>query len=608
MSDIDVSFVPEYLKPYIFTQNYERYTPREHATWRFIMRQSLYFFKSHAHPCYLEGLQATGISIEYIPRIRDIDQCLQQFGWRAVGIRGFIPTLVFLDFQSRRILPIATDMRTLEHIGYTPAPDIVHEAAGHAPILANAEYRKYIEKYAAIARKCLYSNQDIRLYEAIRSLSDVKENPDTTSEQLATCQKELQAAQKAVTWDSEAALVSRLYWWTAEYGLVGDPQNPKIYGAGLLSSVEEGKTSVSATTPKRILDIHCVETNYDITEPQPQLFITPGFEHLSSVLSELEATLSYRQGGVTALEMAIKAKTVTTVVFANGLSVSGILSHFRLNSNQEPIYLKWSGPVQIAEGHAQLTGHGVSRHGEGMSTPLGNWLVEGQATDISTWTPQDWELSCWQGRELELKHEHGYTLQGVCMDALFCSETLSLITFSNCTLTDHLGNILFQPEWGEFDMLVSASHIPSVYGGPADWHAYGAHNVGTASTVPGRVSPFTLVENKNFNHYTTLTKLRQEDTQLKEQYSKDPNLLEQLVHNLCAEEHTDWLVGLEWIELLRQPKIQSLQANWAELIDTIKGARFIQKHKHDPHVWELWQRGLAIAHQTSEQLQRQTKG
>jgi phenylalanine-4-hydroxylase len=34
-----------------------------------------------------------------------------------------------------------------EHIEYTPAPDIIHEGAGHAPIIANPEYAEYLRRF-----------------------------------------------------------------------------------------------------------------------------------------------------------------------------------------------------------------------------------------------------------------------------------------------------------------------------------------------------------------------------------------------------------------------------------------------------------------------------
>ena len=86
---------------YIVEKNYDDYSFIDHACWRFIMRLNKQYFRNHAHPKYLEGLDKTGITINQIPKIENIDKKLQSFGWRAGGVRGFLPPLVFMDFQSR---------------------------------------------------------------------------------------------------------------------------------------------------------------------------------------------------------------------------------------------------------------------------------------------------------------------------------------------------------------------------------------------------------------------------------------------------------------------------------------------------------------------------
>src|SRR5207237_10534435 len=116
------------------------------------------------------GFRETGISTERIPLIEEMDRNLRKFNWRAVAVSGFIPPAVFMEFLSLGILPIACDMRTLEHLAYTPAPDIVHEAAGHAPILIEPEFSEYLKSYARVAKKAIVNSTDLEVYEAIRVL------------------------------------------------------------------------------------------------------------------------------------------------------------------------------------------------------------------------------------------------------------------------------------------------------------------------------------------------------------------------------------------------------------------------------------------------------
>ena len=95
--------------------------------------------------------------------------------------------------------------------------------------------------------------------------------------------------------------MSRLYWWTAEYGLVGTPRDYRLYGAGLLSSLWESHACHDPAVRKLPLSAECVEQGYDITRTQPQLFVARDFEQLFSVLSEVDATLVHHQGGDAAL-------------------------------------------------------------------------------------------------------------------------------------------------------------------------------------------------------------------------------------------------------------------------------------------------------------------
>lgn len=346
--------IPLHLHKYIVEQNYDRYTWEDQEVWRFIMHQLKSYLSVHAHSSYVDGLTKTGISTEEIPRIADMDTKLKGFGWRAVPVSGFIPPAAFMEFQSLSILPIASDMRTVEHILYTPAPDIVHEAAGHAPILIDPDFSRYLKSYAEVASKSLLSSEDLALYEAIRNLSDAKEAPGTTEEEIQKHSDHLDAVVKSMSFVSEAQLLGRMNWWTAEYGLIGSLESPKIFGAGLLSSIGESRNAL--TKPQKLpLTIDCLNYSYDITEQQPQLFVTPDFENLITVLDEMSKTLAYKLGGTQALSKALQAKTVCTVILEGGLSYSGILEKFE-GQGHSVTHLSFKGPVQIAndEGFVEL--------------------------------------------------------------------------------------------------------------------------------------------------------------------------------------------------------------------------------------------------------------
>ena len=214
------------------------------------MRQNIFFLKEYAHKVYFQGLLDTGISFERIPRIEEMNQILGTIDWGAVAVDGFIPPAAFMEFQAYKVLVIACDMRQIHHIEYTPAPDIVHEAAGHAPIIVDREYSNYLQRFGEVGAKAMQSRRDFELYQAIRHLSILKELPNSDPKEVEEATREVERRQKNLGEPSEMALLSRLHWWTVEYGLIGTLDKPKIYGAGLLSSIGESVSCLEANVKK----------------------------------------------------------------------------------------------------------------------------------------------------------------------------------------------------------------------------------------------------------------------------------------------------------------------------------------------------------------------
>ena len=286
--------LPDHLKRYVIDQDPARYTALDHAVWRYVMRQNQDFLRTHAHGSFIEGLAEAGINLDSIPVTAHMNRCLSRHGWRAVNVSGFIPPTAFLEFQARGILPIAIDVRTAEHIAYTPAPDIIHEAAGHAPFLCNPAFSTFVRLLAELGSQAASHEEDLGLYEAIRHLSLVKEDPHASQEAIAGAEHRFERARSRMTRISPAASVSRLYWWTVEYGLIGTIEEPRIYGAGLLSSVGESQLCMTPAVRKLPFDLDaCLATGYDITRYQPQLFVCSSFEQLVEAVRELARRMGY---------------------------------------------------------------------------------------------------------------------------------------------------------------------------------------------------------------------------------------------------------------------------------------------------------------------------
>jgi phenylalanine-4-hydroxylase len=279
------------IQRFLVPQRYDEYTPVEHDTWQRLMAQLLPFWQECAHHDFVAGLAKTGIDLNQLPCIDYIDERLQAFGWRAVTVDGYVPPEVFMGLQSRKIIPVARDMRKPENINYTPAPDIVHEAAAHVPLLVNPDYSNIVQRFGELSLKAGYSAYDEDVYEIVRRLSNIKESPTATADEIAEAERALEkiTAEAPHHETSVGKQLARLYWWTVEYGLIGDDEDDlKIYGAGLLSSVGESQKALLGPAnggPELIpLSADAFDMDFDITRPQPQLYVTPTFAYIGEVL------------------------------------------------------------------------------------------------------------------------------------------------------------------------------------------------------------------------------------------------------------------------------------------------------------------------------------
>ncbi len=555
------SDLPKHLQKYIVEQDYSRYTPQDHAVWRNILRQLHSFMTLNAHPVYADGIRKSGIEIDRIPRIETISEHLQKFGWRALAVSGFIPPAAFMELQSLGFLPIACDMRSLDHLTYTPAPDIVHEAAGHAPILIDPEFANYLKRYAKVAKNAIISSEDLKMYSAIRKLSDLKEHPGSTPKQIAAAEEQLALISKNISHISEAALLGRMNWWTAEYGLFGDLHQPKIFGAGLLSSVGESRNCLSPKVKKIPLSLDCINYSYDITEPQPQLFVTPDFSCLLKVLDELAESMAYRTGGTLGLNKALLSKSVNTVELDSGIQISGELSKVilgrKFEKEHEVAYLNFKGPVQLSHMAFELDGHSTARHPQGFGSPLG--LIAGAQKNLTRMSDAEFaNIGLKTGAPCNLKFNSGVSLTGDAVKIARSSEGRALlVTFKN-TLVKFQNEVLFKPEWGEYDMAVGSS-VVSVFGGPADRENYSVEQDFEAKRVPEKFMTEAL-QTKN-SLYQLLSDMRSmkvvPDSASKERIETNLKNIFDIVQSNFKEE---WLLALEIHELSLKFKLTNLSA------------------------------------------------
>jgi phenylalanine-4-hydroxylase len=475
--------LPPHLKQFIKPQNYDDYTAINQAVWRYVMRKNVEYLGKVAHESYLSGLKKTGISINEIPSMYGMNRILKDIGWAAVAVDGFIPPNAFMEFQAYKVLVIASDIRQLENIEYTPAPDIIHEGAGHAPIIASPDYAEYLRRFGEIGSKAISSAHDIEMYEAVRSVSILKEAEGTPQDQIDAAEMLVEELQNKKVEPSEISLIRNLHWWTVEYGLVGTVDDPKIYGAGLLSSIGESKNCMTDAVKKIPYSIDAAYQDFDITKQQPQLFVTPDFAYLQEVLEEFANTMAVRKGGWRGLKKLIESKQLGTIELSTGLQVSGVFKRMIQNEDNEVVYFETEGETALSYREKELIGHGIERHTNGFRSPLGK--LKGINLAIENMGPRDLQAyNFYDGKHIQFEFESGITVEGMNVTGIRnLKSELMLIQFTDCTVK-YKDEVLFSPEDGDFDFAVGKD-IVSAFAGMADYRSFNVntHNPSTTTTI-----------------------------------------------------------------------------------------------------------------------------
>jgi len=533
-----VAKLPKHLRQFIVDQNYVKYTPVDQAVWRYVMRQNYSYLKDVAYYPYIKGLQRAGLSIEYIPDLQTMNDNLGKLGWGAVTVDGFIPPAAFMEYQAYHVLVIAADIRQINHIEYTPAPDIIHESAGHAPIIADAAYNSYLSYIGSIGSKAMFSAKDFELYEAIRHLSILKEAVDVPQNEIAKAEKNLQQIADNMGEPSEMALLSRLHWWTVEYGLIGSLSEPKIYGAGLLSSIGESASCMLDSVKKIPYTIDTINYAYDITKTQPHLFVTETFQNLIDVLETFADTMAFRKGGEEGVLKAIDSHNPATAVYSSGLQVTGIFCDLGQDEDDRMTFIKTSGPSALAVSNKELEGHGKSYHKDGFSSPVGK--LKDSAIPLENFT--DEELNAFGltiGKHAVLLFESGIHVSGAVTAIKRHENKIILIVFEDCTVKENDGNVLFLPEWGVYDMAVGEK-IVSVFNGAADKEAY--EEITHISEKHTEKVVYDETTQKLHDIYKTVRTIRE--------HNEGHEQLPELFDLLKTRYPQDWLCALEILEIL----------------------------------------------------------
>ena len=224
------------------------YTEAEHDVWRVVCGELHALHEHLACAEYLAGKARLELPEDRIPQLDEVNKLLTPLtGFRYVPAAGLVPLRQFYGSLGDGIFHSTQYVRHHSLPLYTPEPDVLHEVVGHGNCLAHP-------RFAAL----------------YRAAGD--------------------AAQRV---ESEAALefVSRVFWFSLEFGVLREGGQVRTYGAGLLSSFGEIQQIDDATL--RPLDIPRMGVqDYDITHYQPLLFCGESFGQVEDVVGGFFETAS----------------------------------------------------------------------------------------------------------------------------------------------------------------------------------------------------------------------------------------------------------------------------------------------------------------------------
>ncbi|CTP85503.1 Phenylalanine-4-hydroxylase [Xanthomonas translucens pv. poae] len=236
----DKGYVPVYTTA-VVAQPWDRYSADDHATWGTLYQRQRELLVGRACDEFLQAQEAMGMRPQAIPRFDQLNEVLgATTGWTLVGVEGLLPELDFFDHLANRRFPVTWWIRRPEQIDYIAEPDLFHDLFGHVPLLMNPLFADYMQAYGRGGVKAHGIGPD-----ALQNLT-------------------------------------RLYWYTVEFGLIASADGLRIFGAGIVSSKGESLYALESAAPNRIgFDLaRLMRTRYRIDSYQKTYFVIDSFEQL----------------------------------------------------------------------------------------------------------------------------------------------------------------------------------------------------------------------------------------------------------------------------------------------------------------------------------------
>jgi phenylalanine-4-hydroxylase len=244
------------------SQPYELYSAENHEAWRRLYSRMLPRWHRYANEHFLRGISSLCFDPDQIPRLADVNRFLLPLtGFKAKAVSGYIPAFLFFDCLRNREFPTTITIRAPDHLEYLPEPDIFHDIAGHVPMHTDPAFADTLVRFGDCAHTAV---------EIVRGIRD----DHLRLQHLA----------------SIIRAMARFFWFTVEFGLMNSSDGLKAYGSGLLSSYGELEHSLTSPDVQRypVQLEWVINQAFEIHHYQPLLFIVDSFDHLFSLVDQLE--------------------------------------------------------------------------------------------------------------------------------------------------------------------------------------------------------------------------------------------------------------------------------------------------------------------------------
>ena len=233
--------------PQLPAQHYSRYTAADQHVWQLLFDRQMELLPGRASEAFLAGVRRIGFTRNTIPDFREVNPRLRQLtGWELVVVPGIVDDATFFGLLAEKKFPATTWLRRLEQLDYLEEPDMFHDVFGHVPLLTDAGFATFLQQLG----------------------------------QAAVLQFQ--------RWPGTLELFTRLYWFTAEFGLIQEPTGLRIYGAGLLSSHGEVQFSLGSSPTRLPFSLNGVlDTAFEKDKFQDLYFVLNDMQQLPASLQEL---------------------------------------------------------------------------------------------------------------------------------------------------------------------------------------------------------------------------------------------------------------------------------------------------------------------------------